>query len=250
MHAHTFQSSRVYVLRMLLLVAALPFSSSRNLDQWPAKCWTEVPGGFKGNYVYEAALATLGRDGATFVEIGSLLGQSTCYMAHLLLANPMLRLNFDVIDYWARLDESAKDVAVSWMPTPQYAEAQRWGKGEMSMAWRYFMQKTGSWDAIRHVRHGSSIDPAVAQRYADNSIDFIYLDTAHDAALTRAELAIWWPKVKESGGWLCGDDYHGGMRKKRLRRESMHSFVSARKFQPKQQASMRISEHSCGLCVG
>jgi hypothetical protein len=145
-------------------------------------------------------------------------------MAHLLLANPMLRLNFDVIDYWARLDESAKDVAVSWMPTPQYAEAQRWGKGEMSMAWRYFMQKTGSWDAIRHVRHGSSIDPAVAQRYANNSIDFIYLDTAHDAALTRAELAIWWPKVKESGGWLCGDDYHGGMRKKRLRRESIDLF--------------------------
>eukprot|EP00967_Tisochrysis_lutea_P154989 scaffold309128_cov36-Tisochrysis_lutea.AAC.1 len=75
------------------------------------------------------------------------------------------------------------------------------------MAWRHYMDVTDSWRAIRDVTHGSSMDPNVALKYKDNSISFLYLDTAHAPGITAKELALWWPKLKKSGSMLCGDDY-------------------------------------------
>ena len=176
--------------------------------EYPAKCWDVVPGGFKGSLVYTEAVAKLGRPGAVFLEIGALMGQSTCYMAHLLQRQETPRpIHFDVIDYWARIDSTNPAVAFSWLPSDQHAYAVKWGKGEMSMVWRHYMEVTESWESIRDVKHCSSTDPETAKKYAADSVDFIYLDTAHASGITATELELWWPKLKKSGSMLCGDDY-------------------------------------------
>jgi predicted O-methyltransferase YrrM len=44
-----------------------------------------------------------------------------------------------------------------------------------------------------------------ASRYADNSLDFVFIDAAHDLESVTKDIAAWWPKVRE-GGLLAGHD--------------------------------------------
>ncbi len=49
-----------------------------------------------------------------------------------------------------------------------------------------------------------SLDAAAT--FADESLDFIYLDADHSYEAVRADLAAWYPKLKP-GGLIAGDDY-------------------------------------------
>jgi hypothetical protein len=51
---------------------------------------------------------------------------------------------------------------------------------------------------------------AAASLFPDGSLDFVYLDAAHDYASVTADLVSWRPKVRP-GGLLCGDDYADGV---------------------------------------
>lgn len=48
-----------------------------------------------------------------------------------------------------------------------------------------------------------------AQKIADGSLDFVYLDARHDEASVREDLEAWWPKVRP-GGLMAGHDYVDG----------------------------------------
>ena len=45
-----------------------------------------------------------------------------------------------------------------------------------------------------------------ADIFANESLDFAYIDANHAYAFVKQDIALWWPKVKK-GGWLCGHDY-------------------------------------------
>jgi hypothetical protein len=49
--------------------------------------------------------------------------------------------------------------------------------------------------------------------FEDNSIDFLYIDTAHEFKHVEKEISLWYPKVK-CGGNIAGHDifYPGVMR--------------------------------------
>lgn len=42
--------------------------------------------------------------------------------------------------------------------------------------------------------------------FADDSLDFIYIDANHKYEYVKEDIEIWWPKLK-SGGMICGHDY-------------------------------------------
>ena len=44
-------------------------------------------------------------------------------------------------------------------------------------------------------------------QFADESVDFVYIDGNHDYKYVLEDLKSWYPKVK-SGGFLCGDDVY------------------------------------------
>ncbi len=48
-----------------------------------------------------------------------------------------------------------------------------------------------------------------AAEIAPGSLDFVYIDAAHDLASVRADLAAWYPRVRP-GGILAGHDYLDG----------------------------------------
>mmetsp|Transcript_1566 Transcript_1566/g.3193 ORF Transcript_1566/g.3193 Transcript_1566/m.3193 type:complete len:363 (-) Transcript_1566:116-1204(-) len=51
-----------------------------------------------------------------------------------------------------------------------------------------------------------STDPALLETYPDGYFDFVYLDASHTYDAVKAELPLWWRKVK-SGGIISGHDY-------------------------------------------
>lgn len=50
------------------------------------------------------------------------------------------------------------------------------------------------------------ISPGSAQRFANGSLDFVFVDANHLYEHVRADIAAWWPKVRD-GGLLTGHDY-------------------------------------------
>ena len=58
----------------------------------------------------------------------------------------------------------------------------------------------------RQIEHHVAMDYEVADRFANRSLDVVYIDAGHAGAAQREYLARWWPKLKP-GGILCGDDY-------------------------------------------
>lgn len=52
--------------------------------------------------------------------------------------------------------------------------------------------------------------PAAAVRFADDSVDFVYLDANHEYGHVRRDLRAWVPKVRQ-GGVVAGHDYLGGV---------------------------------------
>lgn len=50
------------------------------------------------------------------------------------------------------------------------------------------------------------ISPKAADRFADGSLDFAFIDANHMYESVRADVNAWWPKVRH-GGALCGHDY-------------------------------------------
>jgi predicted O-methyltransferase YrrM len=48
-----------------------------------------------------------------------------------------------------------------------------------------------------------------ASGFPDGSLDFVYIDAAHDVDSVREDIAAWYPKVRP-GGIISGHDYHDG----------------------------------------
>ena len=46
----------------------------------------------------------------------------------------------------------------------------------------------------------------VVENYADNSLDFVYIDANHTYEDIKIDINLWLPKIKK-GGWLCGHDF-------------------------------------------
>jgi hypothetical protein len=68
---------------------------------------------------------------------------------------------------------------------------------------------------VRLARHGerseiwrlTSLD--AAERVADSSLDFAYIDARHDYDSVRKDVELWFPKIRP-GGVLAGHDYVDG----------------------------------------
>jgi len=54
----------------------------------------------------------------------------------------------------------------------------------------------------------TSVD--AAKLFQDESLDFVYIDAAHDYQNVMLDLKTWFPKVKKGGGVFAGHDYFDG----------------------------------------
>ncbi len=124
-------------------------------------------------------------DNAIFVEVGSWQGKSATFMAvEIINANKNIKLH--CVDPWeGSIEHKKEDVVI---------------KGEL---YQTFLKNI---EPVKHIITPvklASID--AARTYEDESIDFIFIDAAHDYESVRSDIYSWYPKLKK-GGIMAGHD--------------------------------------------
>ena len=152
------------------------------------KSWEEIDGYFYSQTAYDWALEHCS---GTFVEIGSLLGRSTAYLAQRLKEEGR-NISFFAVDTWngsAGADQRSDDILIEKYGTDWFD------------AFLENMQRCGVAEYVIPLRMTSL---QAATLFANNSIDWLFLDAAHNYESVCEDLHAWYPKVK---GVMAGDDY-------------------------------------------
>jgi len=140
--------------------------------------------------IYDAMIK-VAPESAHFVEVGTWKGKSAAYMA-VAIINSGKVIKFDCVDSWEgsfNQPELLNDPLVL--------------TGSLLDHFNDNMKPVaGHYTAVK----GLSV--AAASLYQDKSLDFVFLDAAHDYENIKADINAWLPKVK-IGGYLGGHDYYG-----------------------------------------
>lgn len=156
----------------------------------------DIPGWFDYGLLYDRIVAEA-RDGATLVEVGCWLGRSVAHLAQ-------------------RVKESSKRITVwavdhgfgtpSPVETPLHAPALTAFGGNVMGRLVWNLRELGLYDHVCPL-----IVPSLraAKLFEDASLDFVFLDAAHDFTSVTEDLHAWWPKIRV-GGTLAGHDYDQG----------------------------------------
>ena len=130
-------------------------------------------------------------EGSHFVEIGSWKGKSSSYMA-VEIVNSGKNIRFDCVDTWGG--------SLEHQPGGSHVD-QFVVDGTL---FNHFVENMkpveGRYTAVKN----TSVE--AAKIYTDASLDFVFIDAAHDYDSVKADIQAWLPKVK-LGGWIGGHDY-------------------------------------------
>lgn len=153
-----------------------------------------LPGWFDFSDLYADAVHRAS-DGAHFVEVGTYAGKSAAFMA-VEIANSGKRIRFDACDTFQGVERCNFHTDRDYLDQ----ECRRGEDGTLADNTRANLAPVAD---FVNLRVGDSL--TLAGTYADNSLDFVFLDDDHSTGHVLKELAAWYPKVKP-GGWLSGHD--------------------------------------------
>src|SRR5271154_3619556 len=154
----------------------------------------EIPGWFDFADIYDRAVDEAPRAGALFVEVGVYYGKSTCYMAERIRSSGKV-IMFDAVDCFG--DASAPLQANG--PDALHPPAQISGPAAF--------HENATALGVRELVNLIVLEQLeAAAAYADDSIDFVFIDSDHDYEATRAAIAAFLPKVKPYGV-IAGHDW-------------------------------------------
>jgi hypothetical protein len=119
---------------------------------------------------------------AHFVEVGVWKGRSAAFLA-VEIINSGKNITLDLVDTWEGSEEH--------LPL-QYD------------LFEVFKKNISPVEPYVNIKRMDSLSAALA--YANRSLDFVFIDAAHDYESVKADILAWMPKIK-SGGYLAGHDY-------------------------------------------
>jgi hypothetical protein len=126
---------------------------------------------------------------AHFVEVGVWKGRSAAYMVERILESKK-SIRFDCVDTWA-----GSPTEEIHQHDPDVLEGRLYER---------FLENMAPFDG--HFNAVCKPSTEAAAGYADGSLDFVFIDAAHDYSNVRADIAAWLPKIKREGT-LAGHDY-------------------------------------------
>jgi predicted O-methyltransferase YrrM len=125
-------------------------------------------------------------DNAHFVEIGTWMGKSASYMA-VEIINSKKNIKFDCIDTWQGSIEHTDREEIK----------------ENTLYDKFISNIEPIKNNINTIRMPSL---EAVNLYQDNSLDFVFIDAAHDYENVIKDIRAWYPKVKKNG-LFAGHDY-------------------------------------------
>ena len=135
--------------------------------------------------LYQSVIQKFG-DGSHFVEVGSWRGRSAAFMG-VEIINSGYDITFDCIDTWEGSIEH-KNL-------------------DLSNLYNEFLDNIKP--IIKVINPIKTTSLEASKLYADNSLDFIFIDASHQYQDVLDDINAWLPKIKE-GGILAGHDFGFG----------------------------------------
>lgn len=166
--------------------------------------YQRIQGWFDFQNIYSNAVSTAPTEGAHFVEIGSWKGTSAAYMA-VEIANSRKKIRFDCVDTW-RGTANEHDTDTHVINDTLYSH---FAENMKPVEMYYTPVRMPSVEA--------------ASLYADNSLDFVFIDAGHTYEDCFSDIQAWLPKVK-AGGTLAGHDYGSSEGVRRAVKELIPSY--------------------------
>ena len=121
-----------------------------------------------------------------FVEVGVWKGMSAAYMA-VEIINSGKNIKFDCVDRWEYIDSQEE------IPETMFENLYDTFLNNIEPVKHIITPvRELSWDGAKH--------------YEDESLDFIFIDAAHDYESVKKDIIAWFPKLKK-GGIISGHDY-------------------------------------------
>jgi hypothetical protein len=119
---------------------------------------------------------------AHFVEVGVWKGRSASFLATEIINSGKI-ISLDLVDTWNGSEEH----------TPLQEDL-----------YGIFMKNINPVISYVNIKRMESLSAAAT--YEDGTLDFVFIDAAHDYENVKADITAWLPKVKP-GGYLAGHDY-------------------------------------------
>lgn len=151
--------------------------------------YQNIPGWFNCENLYRFMVATA-KNGARFVEIGVWKGKSSAFMG-VEIINSGKNIEFYAVDHFLGSPELMADNDIV--------------NGTLLERTTKTLEPVKS---VVQIYPYKSLD--AAKMFADESLDFVYVDGAHEYDDVKADIEAWLPKVKK-GGIIAGDDYGVGI---------------------------------------
>jgi GT2 family glycosyltransferase/predicted O-methyltransferase YrrM len=126
--------------------------------------------------------------GSHFIEVGVWKGMSASYMA-VEIINSGKKIKFDCVDNWEFIENLQSDISQESFRENIY---DTFLKNINPVQHIITPIKELSWDGAKH--------------YKDSSLDFVFIDAAHDYESVKKDINAWFPKIKK-GGIIAGHDY-------------------------------------------
>jgi len=144
-----------------------------------------IPGWFTFPGLY-SEMVKLSPANSHFVEVGAFLGRSTAFMA-VEIINSGKNIKFDVVDTWEGSIEHEL-------------------KSKEEHEWLYNSFICNTYPVNQTINPIRTTSVEAAKLYADNSLDFVFIDAGHEYEDVKSDLQAWYSKVKV-GGFIAGHDY-------------------------------------------
>jgi predicted O-methyltransferase YrrM len=126
--------------------------------------------------------------GSHFVEVGTWKGRSAAFMA-VEIINSEKNIKFDCVDDWLEVKKEESH------PKRPY------------QLWETFLNNIEPVKNIINPIRMKSIE--ACKLYKNETLDFIFIDAAHDYNNVISDIKSWYPKLKK-GGIIAGHDYGNG----------------------------------------
>lgn len=152
----------------------------------------DIHGWFDWEDIYLSALSNT--DNGIFVEVGSWMGKSACFMAEHLKASEK-NISFFCVDIWDDsffIDDHSLNV---------YKKT--YGVDTLLDIFKYNLQKYDVLDFVT-IKQMTSVE--AAKTFEDESLDLVFLDALHDYESVKTDLNAWYPKLKKNG-LFAGHDF-------------------------------------------
>jgi predicted O-methyltransferase YrrM len=156
------------------------------------ECYKNIQGWFDFQGVY-SHLAFSMADNARFVEIGSWLGASICYMAEQIVARKK-NVHLYAVDTWEGSDEEDHRKII--------LEINKRGE----TLYGNFVENMKSCNVAHLIRPVRMPSVKASDFFPDGSVDVVFIDASHQYKDVLNDIKHWIPKVKK-GGIIGGHDY-------------------------------------------